>query len=107
MTRQDVLNYLIKRLNLSNNRQWNNFDQDDIIFIRNYIHEVTGKMTSMESIAASFQKYTWDFISGKFDYMLNHMIDKFGIKINWVELKPPQRNLFGTEVYNFKVASYE
>ncbi len=103
MTKNEILTYLNRRLNLANNKKINEFNLDDISFIRNYIHHVSGKLVSQDQIIKSIQQsFNW---GAQFDNMLNHIVDKFNIKVNWQQLNPPITS--GFEVYHYKVKSYE
>jgi hypothetical protein len=103
MTKIEILAYLNRRLHLANTRKFNEFNLDDIVFIRNYNHHITGKLINQEQIVRSIQQsFNW---SVQFDNMLNHIVDKFNIKVNWEQLNPPLTS--GFEVYHYKVKSYE
>lgn len=106
MKREDVLIWLNRRLNLANKKQFNNFDHEDYIFIRNYIHVVSNKIVPVETIFKSMTMYPFDFVSGFIDNMTNNAIRKFNIKIEWEELKDPIRNVIGQIVHSHKVKSY-
>ena len=107
MNRNDALDYLRRRLNLADNKKFNEFNDDDITFIRNYIHFIHGKMVNPQEIINAINGYPWEMFSDRFDAMLNHVIEKFNITVNWMKVDPPLRNLFGTEVYTHKVESYD
>lgn len=102
MNRSEVLTYLTRRLIMANDKKFNQFGDDDVMFIRNYIHHTHSKIVSPQEIVNSIQNsFHWGI---QFDRMLNHAILKFEIKIKWVQVNPPIQS--GFEVYNFKVDSY-
>lgn len=102
MNRSEILAYLTRRLDMANNKKFNQFGDEDIMFIRNYIHLIHNKIFSPQEIVNFMRgSFHWGI---QFDQMLNHMIEKFDIKINWIQINPPVQS--GFEVYNFKVGSY-
>jgi len=107
MKREEVLDYLRYRLKLADDRKYNQFDQQDVIFIRNYVYHKTGKTVPMEQVGASMTKYPLEIFMQKIDYMINQLIAEFKIKIEWTQIVPAVRNLYGTEVYDHKVKAYE
>jgi len=101
MTREEALTYLKRRLDLANKDKYNYFDDHDLIFIRNYIHLIHNKMVAIESIAASFQKYPWNYVATRIDNFINHIILHFKIEV--ISEKLPL-DIFGKE--QFKVTDY-
>jgi hypothetical protein len=103
MTNIEAINYLRRRLSLSNQGRFNEFNTDDVIFIRNYIHHSSGQLISQEKIVNSIHhSLRW---SEQFDNMLNHVIQSFKIKVKWAKLEPPLQ--IGFEVFHVKVIGYE
>lgn len=81
MTRQEAIDYLTYRMDLSNSRQHGTFNDRDVIFIREYINHVHGKLVGNDSIVNSIHMYPAQIFMHYFDNMLNHVILHFNIEI--------------------------
>lgn len=80
MTRQEAIDYLTYRMELANNHQ-GIFNDRDVLFIREYINHIHGKLVGIDSIVNSIHMYPAQIFMYYFDTMLNHVILHFNIEL--------------------------